>query len=79
MTASCKIEMIVRVPVIPEFNCINGELEKIKEFLKKLDIKRVEFLPYHSMGEYKWRAIGGKCVKYSVPAKELMEKIKKFN
>lgn len=69
-------EIIVRVPVIPEFNGNDYEMQKIADFLKDLRIKKVELLPYHAMGEHKWTAIGMEAKRFSVPNNGDMEKFK---
>jgi pyruvate formate lyase activating enzyme len=48
----------IRVPLIPEVND-GDELEKIKQFIAKLDkVEKVEFLPYHAYGEGKYALLG---------------------
>lgn len=71
-------EIIVRIPVIGKFNDSELEMQKIAEFLKALRIKRVELLPYHTLGESKCRAIGHTFNKFSVPEKEKIEEFKKL-
>ena len=71
-----KAEIIVRVPVIPEFNGNDYEMQKIADYLKDLRIKKVELLPYHAMGEHKWTAIGMEAKRFSIPRSEDMEKFK---
>ena len=70
--------VIVRIPIIPEFNGDTSEMQKIADFLKGLRISKVELLPYHSMGEHKWEALGMALNKFSVPSKEEMEIYKKI-
>ena len=68
----CKI--IVRVPLIIEFNCNDEEMGEIAKYLNQLDVEKVELLPYHAMGEYKWDAIGLNANQYTVPTKEQIKK-----
>ncbi len=70
-------EIIVRIPVIPEFNGSDYEMQKIAEFLNQLSINKVELLPYHAMGEHKWIAIGKELKKFSIPSKADIDKFKK--
>lgn len=58
----CFEKTLVRVPVIPNAN--DGEIHKITAYLKERNIK-AEFLPYHSMGESKRRAISNKPMCYN--------------
>ena len=52
-----KADIIIRVPVIPEFNDDASEQDKIKEFLQQNNFEKVEYLPYHDMGEHKKDAL----------------------
>ena len=70
-------KIIVRVPVVPEFNCNDIEMGKIKAFLQQYCITNFEFLPYHEMGEHKWDAIGLSAKRFSVPSQEEMLKYRK--
>lgn len=67
---------IIRVPVIPEFNGNDYEMQKMANFLKKLKISKVELLPYHAMGEHKWKGIGMQPISFVAPSKEEMERYK---
>lgn len=51
----------VRVPVIPDVNDNEEEKRKLEKFLKENGTpEKIEFLPYHSMGEHKYQALGRK-------------------
>ncbi len=69
-------KIIVRVPVIGTVNDNEEEMQKIADFLRTLNIFKVEHLPYHAMGEHKFEALGLETKKFTVPSKEQMEKIK---
>ena len=71
-------EIIIRVPVICEFNGNDMEINKIADFVKGLRVKSVELLPYHAMGEHKWTAIGKLAEKYFVPSESDMNNFKKL-
>ena len=71
-------EIIVRIPVIPEFNGNDYEMQKIADYLKDLRIKKVELLPYHAMGEHKWAAIGKETKRFSVPNSGDIEAFKQW-
>ncbi len=73
-----KGEIIVRIPVISGFNAKLEELTKIAKILDDLGLKKVELLPYHALGEHKWKALNREPVKYGVPTKEEMEEYKKL-
>ena len=49
-------EVIIRVPVIPEFNCDEVSIHGIASFVQKLEkITRVDLLAYHSLGSGKYQ------------------------
>lgn len=55
-TAGAKIW--IRTPIIAGVNDSTEEINKIKEFLAECgDPEKIELLPYHAMGENKYRAI----------------------
>jgi len=65
----------VRIPVIPEIN--TSEMENIAEFLSKIKIAKCEFMPYHKLGEGKYKSLGltGEN-KFGTPSDDLMNGIK---
>ena len=69
--------VIVRIPLVPSFNDNEREFELIASFLRSLNIEKVEVLPYHKMGEYKWAAAGLGVTRFSVPTAETVEKFSK--
>lgn len=75
---SGKADIIIRIPVIGGYNDNEIELKKIFEFLKQIEILKIELLPYHSMGEHKYDALGRKCNKYYVPEKSFIEKVEQY-
>ena len=45
--------------IIPGFTDSKEDLLKLKEFILSLKtVERVELLPYHNMGAYKWKNLG---------------------
>ena len=72
---SGKCDIIVRIPVIGGFNGDKAELRQIAEFLKKIKCIKKELLPYHSMGEHKYDALGMEHKNYSVPDMEEIKEI----
>lgn len=57
-------DVTVRVPLIGGFNDKCDEQEKIKEYLSRLNIKRIEYLEYHEMAENKYDALGISFTKF---------------
>ena len=73
-----KAEIIIRIPVIPEFNDKEAEMQKIADYLKGLRLNKVELLPYHAMGEHKWSAIGKEAEHFTVPNSTDVDDFKKL-
>jgi pyruvate formate lyase activating enzyme len=50
--------MIIRVPLIPECNDSEENLEALAGFMSELGLARVDLLPYHSLGKAKYERLG---------------------
>lgn len=49
----------IRHVLVPERNDSDEWLKKLNDFISKLNnVKKVEVLPYHTFGEYKWKELG---------------------
>lgn len=68
--------VIVRVPMTTECSANDEEFPKIAEFLNEYRPEKVELLPYHALGENKYRAIGREPEIFHAPSKEDMERFK---
>ena len=75
---SGKAEIFIRIPIIPTVNDSDEELGKMAEILKGIKVSKIELLPYHSMGERKFEALGKSYRKFPTPTQEDMEKHKKI-
>ncbi len=69
------VDYVLRIPVIPTFNHSMIEMKNIINFAGTLkNCKKLDFIPYHSLGEIKYEMLGKsypfKGIK-SVPEKEL--------
>ncbi len=67
-----------RFVVVPGFTDDLAEVGKVADFAAELgNVQRVEVLPFHQMGRYKWEKLGMNYVlKDAVPpAKDLIEKV----
>ena len=52
-------EVCIRHVLLPGWTLRRDRLEKLAAFLKHFRcVRRVELLPYHKMGEFKWRELG---------------------
>lgn len=71
-------DIIIRIPIIPDYNDDEDELQKTADFLSGMNILKTELLPYHAMGEHKYGALGTQHTEYHAPSNEAMEKAAKF-
>lgn len=67
-------KLIVRIPVIPKFNDSMEEMLKIYEYLTKWSIKKIDLLPYHTLGVPKYKKLG-LIYEYDIELKADMEHI----
>ena len=78
--SECGKEINLRIPLIEGCNASIDEVEKIAQKASGLNISRVNLLPYHDMGKYKYtklnRPYDGDLM--LTPSKEKMEEIKKI-
>lgn len=55
------IPMWIRQVIVPNITDDEKDIIKLKKFIKKLNtVEKVEFLPYHTAGKYKWIELGKK-------------------
>lgn len=55
------IKMWIRQVLVPGYTDDEKDLLKLKEFIKSLKtVEKVEILPYHSMGKFKWEKLDTK-------------------
>ena len=69
----------IRIPIISGVNDSETEMKNIKAFLNKNGVpEKIELLPYHALGENKYRAIGKGVVSFQTPTKETIERLKEI-
>lgn len=71
-----RADVCVRVPMIGGFNTDEPELQKIADFFEQHPPKGIEPLPYHTMGEHKYEALGEAADKISIPSGETMTMVR---
>ena len=76
-------EIIIRIPVIPDYNYTADNMDKIKRFLltsKTTSLKKISLLPFHKTGSSKYRKfdIPYRMRSMKTPDKEGMQKLKEF-
>ena len=53
------ISMWIRQVLIPGYTDAPEDLKKLRDFIFTLDtVEKIELLPYHDMGSYKWKELG---------------------
>lgn len=74
-----KKDVWIRHVIVPGFTEDYMELEKMADFLSRYTvISKIELLPFHKMGEYKWKSLGFdyELLLTSEPTKESILKVK---
>lgn len=61
------IPYTVRIPVIPDFNDSKDDAHAFGTLFRNLNIKQVELLPFHQMGELKYANLGKKYTLSGIP------------
>ena len=70
-------DMWIRYVLVPGYTDLEEDMSKLHDFIETLNtVKRVEVLPYHTLGVFKWEQLG---VPYTLegvnaPSKESIEK-----
>lgn len=71
------VRIWIRIPIIAGVNDSVEEIKGIRAFLEKYGMpEKVELLPYHKLGENKYRAIGIEPQIFEAPGKEKMEELR---
>jgi pyruvate formate lyase activating enzyme len=76
-------DVMVRIPVIPDYNDDQDHLERLRRFLsetKTESLKRINLLPYHKTGSSKYKRFNMPYMMGSVipPSRERMTELKEF-
>ena len=58
MIAAMGKPMIIRVPLIPGHNDSRENLKALADFMLGLGLKKIDLLPYHSLGKIKYQRLG---------------------
>lgn len=71
----------VRHVCVPEYTLVEEKLEKLAEFLSKFKcVEKVELIPFHQMGMYKWDFVDTEyqLKDVEVPSNDMMDKAKEI-
>lgn len=67
----------IRIPIIPTVNDTSDDVRRIKDFIDSIgNPEKIELLPYHTMGEHKYAALGKSCTSFPIPSEESMAKLR---
>lgn len=66
-------KIMIRIPIIPDFNANPEEIKKIADFLCSIKYTSIELLPYHKMGEHKYEALNLPFTDYPLPSKDMIK------
>lgn len=67
----------VRIPVVPGVNDSVDEMQEIRRFFEENGWpEKIELLPYHAMGEHKYRELGLATPDFSVPDEDTMKTLR---
>lgn len=73
------LKIWVRHVIVPNYTTSEQDLDGIAKFISSLkQVERVELLPYHNLGEYKWEQLPNREYKLKnemLPTREEVEKI----
>lgn len=72
-----KIPFVIRLPIIPGLNDKEEHFLKVKELAGKLDMcQKVQTMPYHKLGVYKYNKLGRKymCSQIAEPTEQQIKK-----
>lgn len=57
--SNLKIPVWIRQVLVPGYTDNKFDLQKLKKFLDSLEnVEKIELLPYHDLGKFKWKEIG---------------------
>ena len=73
-------EIIIRFPLIPGITDSEENLEEIACLMKKLNLNKIDILPYHARARDKYKRMGKEFLLegIKVPEKERVNEVKKF-
>jgi len=77
----CKLKNIplwIRQVILPGWNSAIEDMEALLNYIKGANVKKIELLPYHTLGVHKWKSAG---LKYPLeglnpPSEELMNRLR---
>lgn len=71
-------KLTLRMPLIKGVNDSDDIIKRTGEFYREIGIKRVNLLPYHSLGISKKRNVGGMQEEFQQPTEERIAEIERY-
>ena len=74
-------KMWIRQVLVPGYTDNEKDLLELKKFINTLkNVEKIEILPYHDMGKYKWQELGEKyeLENVKIPTNEEIQKVKEI-
>lgn len=71
-------KIIIRVPFIHGVNDDEQNVQALCSFMRRCSLKKINFLPYHSMGISKGREAGIIQEKFGTPSDEILESVREY-
>lgn len=68
-------KLIMRMPLLKGVNDSDDIIRTTGEFFREIGVKRVDLLPYHSLGIGKKRNVGGNQEEFEQPSEERISEI----
>ena len=76
--ADIRAKLQMRMPLLKEVNDAPELIRATAELYRQLGLKRVTLLPYHDLGVFKVRNLGGAPLRFAPPTDERVEEIREF-
>lgn len=67
--------LYIRIPVICGVNDSVEEMQKIRSFIMPYKPVKIELLPYHKLGEYKYAALNMERIEFESPDKNVIKQL----
>ncbi len=72
--------IVPRIPIVPDVNDSDDNIKASAEFIKEIGLEVINILPFHRLGESKYRQLGQtyQFAEQKPPSKEKMDRLKKI-
>lgn len=76
---TANIPLWIRQVILPGWNDTPEDMQALLDYIKGADVRKIELLPYHTLGVHKWEALGlqYRLEGVRVPSEERMSQLRK--